>query len=495
MVAPSTGLRDALERSLGRFIDEYQRYSYIEAYLTGKHDPPYVPKHAHREYRNLLQQSVLNFLPLIVTAVAQQLYVEGYRKPDSPDDDSAWEYWRRNSMDAWQHSAHRDALSYGVSYILVLPGDKAPVIRPVSPLAMTALYEDPIHDEWPVWALHHSIDYTTGTKRSKVHLYDATNVHTYVGDYALGVAIDLDSFELVETKAHGLGVCPVVRMRNTLSLSPNVAPAGEIESLIPTQDRLNNLVLSESMIAQYASFRQRWATGLVIPEDPATGRPVEPFNAAVNRLWVSDSTDTKFGEFAESDITKILAAINETVKHMSAISQVPPVYLLGDIVNMSAEALAASEAGLQRKVTEKRTVFGEAWAQVMRLAVVADGATTAESQYDNRIVWRDTEARSMASTVDALGKLSQMLHVPPEALWERVPGVTSSDVAAWKQMAQEADSLRTMLGMLDSQAATLGARQARPAGRDKARPGTNIPGVPTTAEDGHGTPSEKKRDT
>jgi hypothetical protein len=323
-------------------------------------------------------------------------------------------------------------------------------------------------------------------------------------------------------------------MRNKLTTSPNVPSIGEIEPLITTQDRLNNFILSASMIVQYASFRQRWASGLVIPTDPKTGKPVESFNAAVNRLWTSENPDTKFGEFSESDVTKVLGAIDATVKHMSAISQVPPVYLLGDIVNMSAEALAASEAGLQRKTQEKRTIFGEAWAQVMRLAAVADdGQGDLDDLFDNRIVWRDTEARSMASTVDALGKLSQMLQVPPQALWERVPGVTSSDVSAWKSIAEEADSMGALMGTLDAQAKGLAMEQTQAAmetqqkqlelsekqaelaakapagnpsaagpnasgakpvgapGKDNAKPGTNVPGKASSGKAAYGTPSDK----
>ncbi|MFC0547054.1 phage portal protein [Kutzneria chonburiensis] len=481
----------ALERSLGRFSADYRKFSYIEQYANGSQDPPYTPKSAMREYRVLLEQAVLNMLPLVVTSVAQQLYVEGYRKPDSPDDDSAWEYWRRNSLDAWQHAVHRDCLTYGLAYVIVVPGKGSPVMRAVSPLSMMALYEDVIHDEWPQWAMEHKLSYQDGQKRSKVVLYDEVNAYTFVGDYFIDGVPNVDSFTLVSTEAHNLGVVPVVRFRNQLSTSPNIPPKGELEPLLPTQDRLNNLVLTASMLAQYASFRQRWVTGMVIPVDPATGKQVEPFNAAVNRVWAAEDPDTRFGEFTESDISKILEAIDATIKHLSAMSQVPPAYLLGDIVNLSAEALAAAEAGLQRKVSEKRTILGEAWAQTMRLAAVASGRFSADSDslWDNRIVWRDTEARSLAATVDALGKLTQMLQVPPEALWERVPGVTSSDVAAWKKMAEEADSFGNMMGVLNAQA---GRADVAAKGQDNAKPGTNVPGQPTKKSDGYGTPSDKQ---
>ena len=77
--------------------------------------------------------------------------------------------------------------------------------------------------------------------------------------------------------------------------------------------------------------------------------------------------------------------------------------------------------------------------------------------------WRDTEARSLAATVDALGKLSQMLAVPPQELWERVPGVSQQDVERWKAAAESQDAFAQLNAML--------AQQAEPA------PFTPQPGV------------------
>jgi ABC-type protease/lipase transport system fused ATPase/permease subunit len=37
--------------------------------------------------------------------------------------------------------------------------------------------------------------------------------------------------------------------------------------------------------------------------------------------------------------------------------------------------------------------------------------------------------------------LAQLLDVPPEALWERIPGVTEVDIQRWKQMAGDRDAL------------------------------------------------------
>jgi hypothetical protein len=94
--------------------------------------------------------------------------------------------------------------------------------------------------------------------------------------------------------------------------------------------------------------------------------------------------------------------------------------------------LAAAEAGQRRKIAQRETTFGESWEMVFGLAATAmDDKVTDGAQ----VRWRDTEARALASTVDALGKMAQMLNIPPQMLWERIPGWTQQDVERAKAMA------------------------------------------------------------
>jgi hypothetical protein len=75
------------------------------------------------------------------------------------------------------------------------------------------------------------------------------------------------------------------------------------------------------------------------------------------------------------------------------------------------------------------------------LAAVAAGDVSAADDQEAQVWWRDTEPRSIAQVVDALGKLAVMLQVPPEALWEKVPGVTRGDLDNWR-MFQARERLR-----------------------------------------------------
>ena len=48
-------------------------------------------------------------------------------------------------------------MKYGIAYMVVLPGDPQPVIRPVSPRRLTALYADDVDDPWPEYAVEETV--------------------------------------------------------------------------------------------------------------------------------------------------------------------------------------------------------------------------------------------------------------------------------------------------------------------------------------------------
>jgi hypothetical protein len=434
---------EAQERALMR---ERGSLGKIRRYLKGHHDLPYMPYGAKLEFRELARKSITNWLPLVVDTYAKGLFVDGYRPGKSPDNANAWEYWQKNRLDARQTIAHRGALEYGAGYVLVLPGTDGPVIKPISPTRVWAVYEDE-DDEWPVAALIRKGKTIEG--EPLYEFLDDAAVYTLIIPKGSGKPV------IRATEYHDLQVCPIVRFRDRLD-GENV---GIIRPLIRIQDRVNEAVFALMVALQYASFRQRWATGMAVPmkdiKDPKTGEvigeePIEPFESAVNRLWMTDNPDARFGDFAQTEVQGHLSTYESTVRTLAAIAQTPPHVLLGDLINLSADALAAAEAGTQRKIGEYETIFGESWEQVLRLAALADGDTVGAMDESSQVRWRDTEARALASTVDALGKMAQMLQVPVEGLWERIPGVTKTDLDLWRELAARGDGITALANALSA---------------------------------------------
>ena len=445
-------LAERLDSELRRDLHRDGRLGKVRRYLNGDHDMPYMPRGAKSEYRHLAKRSITNWTPLLSATYTRGLFVDGYRPARAADNSAAWTYWQANRLDARQNVAHRGALEYGTSYTCVLPGTLAtrrmPVMQPLSPLRSAAWYQDQ-DDEFPEIGYRSKGETSDGTRL--IELLDKDSVYTFARPK------DDDRWRLSRTDEHGLGVTPFVRFRERL----DDESLGVIVPAITLQDRVNEVVFSTLIALQYASFRQRWATGLAIPTEPVldengdeTGeeRPVEPFESAVNRLWVSEDAETKFGDFAQTELSGHHATYESTVKTLAATAELSPVVMMGDLVNIGADALAALQDGQQRRTNEYETNFGESWESAFRLAAHAAGDSAGAADTSAEVRWRDTEARSLASTVDALGKVATMLAVPVEALWEKIPGVTDQDVLRWKTLRQS-DPLADMVAEIGRQGA------------------------------------------
>jgi len=414
---------------------EYAHFETISGYAAGRENPVWMPKDARNEYRAIARQSNVNVLPLVIDTIAQSLYVDGFRSVMTGENTGAWAQWQANRMDARQTGVHRAALTYGAAYVSVTAGDTSPAWSPYSPRTMTTVYADSVNDEWPEYAL--IVRPVAG--RVEMVLLMPTFRHRLV-------AKDVHSKpELVESGVHGVPWTPVVRFLNCYDLDGRAR--GEVEPLIPLQDQINLTTFNLLMAQQFGAFRQKWVTGYEVPKDEL-GRPVEPFKAAVNRLFISDSPDSRFGDFDSTDLAGYLASRESTLRNLATIAQVPPNHLIGQMANLSAEALAAAEVQQTRKVMERRVLFGESWEQAFRLSARLSGVVEDEAA---QVIWRDTEARSLAATVDALGKLTQMLGVPAQELWERIPGVTQQDVETWRAAAAHGDPLGQLTQLLDGQ--------------------------------------------
>jgi hypothetical protein len=241
---------------------------------------------------------------------------------------------------------------------------------------------------------------------------------------------------------HGMGVCPIVRFRNHEDLDEDSCLLGEIEPLIPLQDQIDATTFGLMVAQHFQAFKQRYIIGWLGSEEQSQA-------TAASRLWSFEDPDVKVGEFNEVNLGGYLDSRTATTELLATLSQTPPHHLLGKLVNLSAEALAAAESGQRRKIAERETTWGESWEQVLRLAADVEGVEVGDAA---EVRWRDTEARSLAQVVDALGKLTQMLGVPAQELWERVPGVSQQDVERWKATAMSSDSLANLTDLLDRQA-------------------------------------------
>lgn len=447
MIEPGEAATAVAVELLEKWKAERQRLDKIDRWLRWDHDDPHSPRHSTNEYRELSARAQAPWGDLIVSSVAQTLYVEGYRRPKAPEDSDGWDIWQANGMDARQVAIFRASLGYGAAYGTVLPGrtlagESMPQMRGVSPREMVAFYEDPAWDDWPVYALR---------VRRKGPGFDLTLFDdTYVHQLRVSDLSDRPIY-VGEPTAHGAGVAPVVRYANRLDLEGRLT--GEIEPYIPLLGRIDQTVFDRLVVQRFGAWIVRTIAGMSVTESAeATGDSVDgvKLRLRVEDLLTAEDPDTRFGSLPATPLDGYIKAREADLTDLAAVSQTPAFELLGQMANLSAEALAAAKSSQTAKSDERKHTFGEAAEQHIRLACHMLGRKDAAADFTAQVRWTDTSIRSLSQAADAYSKMVEGLRLPPEILWSKIPGLTQQDIDEAKAIIEKAGGMNGLIRQIAS---------------------------------------------
>lgn len=394
-----------------------------------------------------------NFMAIVVDTHRARLQVQGIRYGDDPKADTeAWDWWQDNHMDAESLKLHREMLVSGSAYALVWPNEQnVPEISIESP-------SDVIVATQPgkAWKRQAALKRFIGEDdRLHAELYLPDGIYRFRSqqtdsDFSMMQWYSLASWERDQRPGetwpikNPFGVVPVVPFVH----QPDLLNEGtsKIKPVASNQDAINKLRVDAFVSAEFASYRQRWAIGIDIPTDPVTGEAVEPFRAAVDRLWIVEPPDpavypdannapkVQFGEFDVTPLAPFYAAIDGELQMMAGISNTPQHRLLPQSGQpASADAIRSEEAGLIAEVLDSMVNIGEAHEEIFRLNFLMRDDPRGK-QRGAEIIWRDPEVQSEGAHIDALVKM-RALGVPDEALWQRMQGVTQSTIRQWRTLA------------------------------------------------------------
>ena len=99
-------------------------------------------------------------------------------------------------------------------------------------------------------------------------------------------------------------------------------------------------------------------------------------------------------------------AISHMLKMAAAYTGLPPQYLSFTNDNpASAEAIRSSESRLVRTCEALAGVFGDAWEQAMRIALLVQGSQLTLDHFRMEAVWRDPATPTYQAKADAAQKL------------------------------------------------------------------------------------------
>jgi hypothetical protein len=348
-------------------------------------------------------------------------------------------------MDADAELVQTDALVMGSSFVLVQPDEDNPTgvsITAESPLQATCLYEP-------------------GNRRKRIAAYKKFSAYEYDATWGTEAPPTVEVLILpdvivtwgapneepvVEPNPVGeVSMIEVVPQPRTLWW-----PRSELTPALPIQDRINTTIFNRMVATDYGAFRQIWATGIRLQAQvakSATDGTVtvvqSPLDIGANRLLANENPDGRFGSFPESTLSGYLASVEQDVNQLAAITQTPPHYLIGSLVNLSADAIKAAETGLVAKCRRRALHIGEAWEETMRMALQLTGSPAA-TEIGAEVVWADMETRSEGQRVDALVKMAT-LGVPREVLWQKW-GATPQEVEAWDALVKSEPSEQLVTG-------------------------------------------------
>lgn len=438
---------DRLYRQLVKRKPELDKWN---AYYEGDHPLPWLPQQAEEEFRRILKMSRSNYMGLVVEAKAERMIVEGFRTAKEQDaDDTLWEWWQANNLDADSDQSILESLICGMSYMLVAPQlvDGKPVITVEHASQTIVEYVPGSNRRVRAAGLKVWVDDWTATTCATLYLpdrvckFEAARVGRSTRQ-TLAWRPRLVAGEAWPLP-NPLGVVSLVELPN----NPRMLTGGrsELSDLTDIQDRVNKTLADRLMTQDFGAFPQKWATGY--PVEDEDGRPTAPIDSGRDRMVSTDATETKFGQWDAAPLDPYSAAKREDVKDIASRSRTPAQYLLGEMSNVNGETLKASESGLVAAVRQRCRYTGEGLEEVMRLAQQVAGT---EVSPDLETIWRNPEFRTEGETVDALVKMAT-LGVPQTALWEKW-GATPQEQEKWKRENRAADPLGGMADLLTRQA-------------------------------------------
>lgn len=404
-----------------QLADETPRLNTLYQYWCGDHPLPYGNKRMREAYKRLQKQARSNYTGLVAETVLERIKLLGFRtgtggKPgttlvgatssaavaDQTDQD-AWQWWQANRMDANSGLVHRSAVIMSRSYVIVGKNAKTgkPLVTGEDPRKVT--HESDPTDRYNVRAAvkcwRDDVE-----QRDFAVLYLPDKVWYFRS--AANMANDQEPWQAAKWELdvsndypegwakNEFGEVPVVPFLCRPDLDGN--SLGEFEDVTDVQDRINTVVLDRLVISAMQAYRQRWAKGIEVED--ANGNVQSMFDPGADLLWSTPSDTAQFGSFEAVDLTGILKATESDVTHLAAITRTPPHYLIGAMVNVSGDALAAAETGLVSKVQEREQEFGESWEAVYRLAGKVEGR---ELPDDCEVIWKDPQFRTLTELAAA----------------------------------------------------------------------------------------------
>lgn len=358
-----------LEKAIDALRSNQTGYAKTDRYYDGEHDLAFATAKFENAFGNLFREFSLNLCPAVVDALRDKLVVTGFRVEQGSDSisDNAWKIWQDNRMGKRSGEIHKEAVRNGDAYAIVwVNPEKRVTIYPQRAASCTVEY-DPESPGKILWAAKY---WLTTNERVRLNLYHPDRIERLISKKTtkgtLPSAKEFVEFEPAIPNPYGR--VPVFHFANNADVGS--FGRSELKDVLSIQDGLNKAVLDMLVAMEFAAFRQRWISGIEIEYDD-TGKPIAPFKSGAEQIWLTESPDTKFGDFDHSELKQFLDVKDSFRTDFATVTGTPLYYFMQTGANFpqSGESYRRAETRFIHKVRDRHEAFGNVWEEVMGFAL------------------------------------------------------------------------------------------------------------------------------
>ena len=417
-----------LERELARRNLLVQVY---EDYFEGRFKLAFATPKFEQTFGDMLAAVSDPYMSLVVSSTTERMDVQGFHigaieDTNEAGDRVAMDIWQRSHLDDESPLLFTESAKHGEAYLLA--------------------WWDPVEDRETITCEHPSnmiVRRDPATRQITVALkcwqeedgswraFLILPTRVYHFRRGPGHAQDWQE-QLVELNP--LGFVPVHPIVNDRQMKPCLPPhallavphlippvsiglgRSDLADVISTQDQINKLLCDMFVAAEFAAFRQRWATGLEVEEDEEGNVKNAPISA-VDRIMHASDPDARFGSFEVTDLRVYTGAIENRVQSMATRTRTPPHYMLGQSGTFpSGESLNSAETGVITKTRRRHRDANPGLRGAIRSGALIRGRRDL-AERPIHVDWMNPESRSESEFVDSLVK-KLSIGVPLVQIWE-----------------------------------------------------------------------------
>jgi hypothetical protein len=417
---------DDIELAVATLLYKAPRYTRLWNYYQGYQPLVYASRQLNELFQNLSATFQQNWCAVVVDSVADRIQLQRILVADDEAATDALALLLGSSeLILESEDVHLASLVTGESYVLVWPDEETaqPEAYYNDSRNVHLFYEadKPRRKRFAVkwWVGDDDHRLLTLYYADRLEYYRSTNAIRSDDHNGLWNEVSNGkSFVRVDSEPNPYGTIPVFHFRRERRVITS-----ELQNVLGPQDAVNKILADMMIAAEFGAFPQRYIISLAEP-----GK----FKNSPNAIWDipgasgKEEQPTSVGQFASTELSNYLQAIDKWTTAIAIISRTPKHYFFGQGGDPSGEALIAMEAPLNHKAQKYITRWIANWSEVAQFMMLVAGMGLVD---DNAIIPIFDEPETVQPYTQALIRKESVAAGIP-LLWQmQQEGYTEQELA------------------------------------------------------------------